>query len=387
MGHFRELSKRINILLGVLLIVAMTAAVALSIALYRGALRDTVGVTVWADRTGLMLERGCDVKLNGVVVGHVRAVAVENDRARIDIELDADRVSAIPANVTAAIDPTTLLGRKFMVLQRPVRASTERLGEGSVLDYAHAPVEVDDLLKSLVDVLDEVNPRKVSDTLNALAVALGGAGDDTGRLVEQLNSYLGKFNPYIPVLRRDISTAAAATNRLASAAPDLLAVVKNLTVTGRTLTEQQQQFAAFILSFGALGSTGAELFVDGGIPLRQAAATLNPTLAVLDQFSSILPCFLGNLAQTSRNLEVTNGGSALPGLNIVGTLLMGNPPYAYPENLPRVGVPGVAPSCHDTGGGRAPHVNFPDGSDAYRPINDAGDLVGNPLATLLFGGR
>ncbi|MBE7194821.1 MAG: mammalian cell entry protein, partial [Gordonia polyisoprenivorans] len=72
---------------------------------------------------------------------------------------------------------------------------------------------------------------------------------------------------------------------------------------------------------------------------------------------------------------------------VVGTILAGNPPYTYPENLPKVGLPGVGPSCYEPRGGRVGHVDFPDGSDAYRPINDAGDLIGNPLATLLFGGH
>lgn len=387
MRHFRDFGRMANLLLGIGLILVITASVVLSLALYRGDLRDTVPVTVYADRTGLMLERGCDVKLNGVVVGRVESVVAERDRARINISIDSDRVDDIPSNVSAAIDPTTLLGRKFITLERPQFPERSRLIGGSVIDFTQNSTEVNDLLKSLVQVVDEVDPRKVSDTLNALALAVNGAGDETGRLIDQLNTYLGTFNPYLPLLRRDIRIGTPAVQTLADAAPDLLTTVRNLTTTAHTLTDKQQQFAAFLLSFSNLGNTGRDLFVAGGRPLQESVASLNPTLAVLGQFSGILPCFLNNLAQTSRTLELTNGGSALPGLNVVGTILAGNPPYTYPENLPKVGLSGVGPSCYEPRGGRVGHVDFPDGSDAYRPINDAGDLIGNPLATLLFGGH
>ena len=103
----------------------------------------------------------------------------------------------------------------------------------------------------------------------------------------------------------------------------------------------------------------------------------------MSEFSPVLPCFLKNLAQTNKHLEITNGGSARPGLNVMATLLMGNPSYKYSENLPRTGLPN-APSCYSNVGTR--HVDFPDGSNAYAPITGPEDYFGNPIADLLFGG-
>ena len=44
MNHFAELSRRANVALGVLLIVAIVGAVTLSISLYKGVLHKTTGV-------------------------------------------------------------------------------------------------------------------------------------------------------------------------------------------------------------------------------------------------------------------------------------------------------------------------------------------------------
>lgn len=119
MNHFAELSRRANVALGVLLIVAIVGAVTLSISLYKGVFHKTIGVTLVTDRSGLMLEKGSDVKLHGVVVGRVRDISLESNQVHMALALDTGQALRIPSNVTAAIDPTTLLGRKFVTLVPP----------------------------------------------------------------------------------------------------------------------------------------------------------------------------------------------------------------------------------------------------------------------------
>lgn len=385
MNHFAELSRRANVALGLSLVIAIIGAVALSISLYKGAFDDTTDVTLVTDRSGLMLEPGSDVKLNGVVVGRVQRISLQDNQVQMTLAMDSGQAERIPSNITATIDPTTLLGRKFVTLVPPPAAAKTHLAGGEVITTTTVTTEVDDLLASLVTVLKEVNPEKVSTTTANLSTALAGTGDQVGTLVDQLDSYLRDFNPYLPQLRTDMRLGARVADRLASAAPELMSTVRQGSVTARTLSRNEAQFTAFVLSFSDFGQAGRELFVRGGVPLERAARSLNAPLRLLNEFSPIYPCFLSNLAQTNRYLERTVGGSARPGLNVVGTLLMGNPPYTYPENLPKVGLRGTAPSCYASSASPTPHIAFDDGSDAYHPINSPDDLIGNPLATMLFG--
>ncbi|OZC29447.1 MCE family protein [Gordonia polyisoprenivorans] len=385
MNHFAELSRRANVALGLLLIVAIIGAVALSISLYKGSFNDTTDVTLVTDRTGLMLEKGSDVKLNGVVVGQVGRITFQDNMVHITLAMDTDQAAHIPANVTAAIDPTTLLGPKFVTLVPPVSSDPEHLSGGDVISATRVTTEVNDLLASLVEVMKEIDPQRVSTVTTNLSTALAGTGDRVGTLVDQLNEYLGDFNPYLGALRSDLRVGASVADRLSSAAPELLSTVRQASVTARTLSRNQAQFTAFVLSFSDFGQAGRDLFVRGGIPLERAAGSLNAPLNLLNEFSPIYPCFLSNLALTNQYLERTVGGSARPGLNVVSTLLMGNPPYTYPDNLPKVGLSGTAPSCYASSASPTPHIAFDDGSDAYRPINSPDDLIGNPLATMLYG--
>ena len=166
-----------NIGLGIIGVLIVIAATMLSVALYRGALDSTIRVTLLSTRVGLMLEPGSDVKLRDVVVGRVQSVRFDGDQAAIAMDIDASQAQTIPSNITAAIDPTTLFGRKFVTLQGPTSTAVGSLSDGMLLDAEYVPIEVNDLLSSLVTVLRAVEPEKVNGSLNALATSLHGRGD------------------------------------------------------------------------------------------------------------------------------------------------------------------------------------------------------------------
>lgn len=386
MGHLRELSRRANIALGLLLVGVLVALAGLSIALYRGTFGDTQRITMYADRSGLLLERNSSVELNGVVVGRVRDVEFTDNRAKLTLAIDSSAAQTIPSNVGADIDPMTLLGRKFVRLTQPPQPRADALRSGDVLWAPGVGHEVDDLLSKLVYVLDEVDPERVATTVGGLSQALADNGKQVGTLIDQLNDYLEQFNPNLGVLRRDVVTGAAVADRLDSVAPNLLATIDKLSVTSSTLTKEQRAFSAFVLSFSNLGATGRDFFSVAGVPFERAVQSLRTTVSTVGEFAPIYPCFLSSLALTNKYLERANGGSDRPGLNVVGTLLMGNPPYSSSRDLPKVGLENVSPSCRQTSG-PPNHINFDDGSNAYKPINGPADLIGNPLADLLFGGH
>ncbi|PYE12365.1 phospholipid/cholesterol/gamma-HCH transport system substrate-binding protein [Williamsia limnetica] len=377
--------KSTNVLLGLALVVAVTGAAVLSFSIYSGKLTSSDRVTLYVDRAGLMLEKGSDVKVSGVVVGHVSSVRPDDDKVIVSMDISSDYAKDLPANTNGTIDPTTLFGRKFVTLIRPEQPSDRRLTAGSVIEDGTTTTEVNDLLESLVTVLRTVDPQRVSNTLTGLSTALAGVGDNVGNLVVDLDGYLRDFNPHLDELQKDMQYGSQVAETVAQATPDILDTVRNLTTTSGTITEKEKQLSAFLLSFSNFGASGENLFVTSGTPLQKAVSALQPTSAVLGEFSPILPCFIANLAQTNRHLELTNSGSGRPGLNILGTLLAGNPPYSYPDNLPKTGLDN-GPSCYPAGPKGAGHVNFDDGSDAYAPIQGPTDFIGNPLADLLFGG-
>lgn len=373
-----------NIGLGVVGVLIVIAATMLSVALYRGALDSTVRVTLLSTRVGLMLEPGSDVKLRDVVVGRVQSVRFDGDQATIAMDIDSSQAQTIPGNITAAIDPTTLFGRKFVTLQAPTSAAVGSLSDGSVLDAEYVPIEINDLLSSLVTVLRAVEPEKVNGSLNALATSLHGRGDKLGDTLVELDQYLLQFNNSLPELQRDMTAGAETADILAEASPDLKDLLANLTRTSNTVTEKQSELSSFLLSFTEFGNRGETFINTAGTPLTESVESLAPTTALLADRSSTFPCFFASLAQTNKYLERTVGGSALPGLNIQGTLLMGDPPYTSPDDLPIVAADGPA-KCYDWSQ-PVEHTDFADGSHAYSTAETLVDLIGNPFAQFIPGG-
>ncbi|MFC9553357.1 MCE family protein [Rhodococcus sp. NPDC056960] len=383
-GHIEERSRLVYVLLGVCLVTLFAIATAVSVGIYRGSFASTVPVTLYSARSGLMLEPGSDIKMRDVVVGRVSKVQLVDDQAQITMDIDESRTSAIPENITAVIDPTTLFGRKFVTLVQPEHPSATTVSAGSVVRGTGVATEVNDLLDSLVTVLRTVEPQKVNATLSALSTSLQGRGDQLGDMMVELDTYLSEFNGSLPTLQRDLVKGAEVSDVLADAAPDLLRTVDHVITTGDTVTEKKDQFSAFLLSFSSFGNSGRSFFEASGEPLEKSLDVLEPTTALLAQNAPMYPCFLASMDQTNKYLERTVGGSDQAGLNILGTLLMGDPPYTYPKNAPKNGADG-APRCYDPA--QAPgHTDFDDGSHAYQPARGIEDLIGNPFAQFMFGG-
>ncbi|MBF6278421.1 MULTISPECIES: MCE family protein [Nocardia] len=376
-----EVSRRRQILVGITALLILSLIVTGAVASYTGAFVPTTRVYLYSDRAGLQIDAGADVKLNGVVIGRVAAVEVDTERARLTLDIDRDKSGTIPSNVDAEIVPTTLFGRKFVSLQWPETPGEGSLAAGSVIDNRKVSVEINDILSALLNVLESIDPEKVNATLTALSTALQGHGRRAGELLVSVDHYLSRFNDSLPTLQRDIPLLADNLDTLAAAAPDLMASIANLTTTAETIVDKQADLSAFLLSFTRLGNSG-EAFSDAiGTPLIRASEALAPTARLLAEYSPVYPCFLANLNQSRKYLERAFG-SDRPGLNILATLLLGSPPYTYPEDRPVIGA-NEPPSCYGSAPGR--HEDFDVGTTVYGPVRTPLDILGNPFAPLIYG--
>src|SRR5690606_27607136 len=95
-------------------------------------------------------------------------------------------------------------------------------------DRSQAAVEIDKVLNDLLPLLRAVKPAELNATLNALATALQGRGDQIGRNLEQADALLKKINPQLGTLVRDLRGLADVSDVYAAAAPDLLQTLRNL---------------------------------------------------------------------------------------------------------------------------------------------------------------
>ncbi|MFZ2177878.1 MAG: MCE family protein [Rhodococcus sp. (in: high G+C Gram-positive bacteria)] len=381
------LSRGALALRGAGLIVVVVLLSLLSVGFYSDFFTSTAKVTLLTDRAGLLMDEGSDVKVNGVVVGSVSKVSYTGDKAELELSMKPDELATIPAGVSAELEPTTLFGRKFVTLVAPESAGSGMLAAGSVIDASRTTIEVNDVFSTLTTVLDSLEPSKVNSTLTAAATALQGRGSKLGDVLSQVDTYLTRFNGSTDVLQRDITKLADNADTFADASPAFLQMVDNFSVTSDSIVEKDAQLSAFLLSFTGMGNAGTQFFEETGPPLIQALDVLDPTTKLFAEYSPEYTCFAAAMNQSRKLLENTLGATR-PGLNVLSTVLFGDPPYAPGKNLPVNGADNP-PNCYGApmgpGDAKPAQTNFNDGSDAYQREFEFGELAKSPLFSLLFG--
>jgi phospholipid/cholesterol/gamma-HCH transport system substrate-binding protein len=225
---------------GLAFLVVLALLLGLAVATYQKAFSGAVTVTLETDTVGNQLQSASDVKVRGVIVGEVRDVQASADGATIELAIQPEHLDEIPANVNARLLPKTLFGERFVSLVIPDDPSPERLAAGDTIpqDRSENAIELERVIDDLLPLLQAVDPADLSYTLGAVADALRGRGDLLGQNLADTGSYVGQINTVLPELQADISLLADVADTYESAAPDILAVLDNLSVTASTVVDQ-----------------------------------------------------------------------------------------------------------------------------------------------------
>jgi len=133
--------------------------------LFAGTFSSYVPVTLTSDRSGLVMESGAKVKLNGVEVGRVAAINGGKQTVSLKLDIFPDQAKYIPANVEAQIRATTAFGAKYVDLIYPDNPSPKRITSGTVLRSRNVSTEVNTVFQNLVGVLHQIDVAKLNATL------------------------------------------------------------------------------------------------------------------------------------------------------------------------------------------------------------------------------
>ncbi|MFC7343391.1 MCE family protein [Saccharopolyspora griseoalba] len=293
--------------------VAFLAVVALflagTIGAYNKVFTRTVPVTLETDTAGNQMQAGADVKVRGVVVGEVAEIDSGRGGARLQLALQPDKAEMIPADARARLLPKTLFGERYVSLDIPDDASAATLAAGDVIpqDRSESAMEVEKVLGDLMPVLQAVQPQQVATTLDAVAQALRGRGDQLGDTLVQLDAYLREFHPSLPELESVIGRIDDVSRTYADAAPDLLRAVRDLSATSRTVVEQRTQLR-HLTSTLTSASTDVDRFLEAnGDNFIRLTATSRSTLELLAEYSPQYPCMLRQFEAGFENAERSFG--------------------------------------------------------------------------------
>jgi phospholipid/cholesterol/gamma-HCH transport system substrate-binding protein len=308
--HDTAAEHRRLLVAGVAFMVAVAVLIAFAIAIYQKVFTPVTMVTVKADRAGLQLPKYGDVRIHGVLVGQVRSVTQDGQQAVIKLGLNPSEARRIPDNVSVEIRPTTLFGQKYVSLVDPVTPSNQPLRDGAVIPASRVTtnVELQHVLATLFPLLRSIRPGDLSSTLYALATALQGRGDQLGRTVDDLDSYLAAMNVRLPTLRQDLQSLASVSQTYALAAPDLVGLLRNATTTARTVVSQQQELQGLFSSMTSLSTVSTRVLSTNEQGIIREGQLSEPLMKLLDTYSPEYTCLLqGADRYTGRLAQIFKG--------------------------------------------------------------------------------
>lgn len=298
---------------GVAFLTTLALLVWLSIAIYNKTFESSTTVVVKADRAGLQLAKFGDVRIHGVLVGRVDRIDQDGEEAEITLSLQPDAAKEIPSNATVQILPTTLFGQKFVSFVRPEGEPGRPLRDGDVIpsDRVETNVELSQILADLFPLLRAVRPADLNATLNAVSTALEGRGEDLGATMDQLGDYIGAIDEHLPTLRKDLIALAKVADSYDLAAPDLLDVLDNITVTSKTITEKAADLDVFFSDLTGLARTATRLLSANEQNLIRMGQVTEPVVALLAEYSPEFPCLIRGAANYEPILSKTFGGNVV----------------------------------------------------------------------------
>ncbi len=349
-------------LLGAAFVLLLAALLTLSVLVYRKAFTPADWVTLETAHAGMQLSAGADVKYRGVIVGDVRSISADGSSARLELAINPQLIGHIPADVSARLLPKTLFGERYVELVG--EGGGPRLRAGAVIgpDRSENAVELERILDQALPLLQAIKPEKLAATLGALAYALEGRGTQLGNDLSVANSYLAALNEQMPAIEADVRRLSAVLDIYHGALPDLLEVLRNVTVTATTVSQQRDQLSRFLISTTDLAQGADRVLTTHEARIIQLGQVSRPVLELLAAYAPEYPCLLKGLVTLQPRVEkVFSTGR----MHITLEVTKDNGKFVKGRDEPVYGADN-GPSCHGLPGNvsvPAPGAEINDGYD------------------------
>lgn len=323
----RRQSRRGPLLLGITFVVLMIGLVILILELFGGTFSsyDLVNAQLPASSTAVAL--GAPVEYRNVTVGNVSSEgrSVPGGLIVIQLHIIPSMLGDIPANVAATEQPVSFFGDPYIVLQPPAAPSTATLQAGATIPALQVgqTASLQETLGDLDRLLVNLHPAELDAALTAVAGALQGQGTSLGKNIDAGNAYLSKMLPLWPTVVANLKLLVPISNQFAASTPDILSILANQTVTGRTVLSDAKNVRGAISGGSTLVSETDQLLHAIQQPFNVLAADSGPFLQDISQNPNEISQLLQGLDEWAQ--AWTAAESSGPYLQLTSTVSVANP--------------------------------------------------------------
>lgn len=257
------------------------------------------------------IQRNSRVRVGDVTVGTVTKIERQGWHALLTMTLNED--VDLPANATATIGQSSLLGSLHVELAPPKQAAPEgRLAAGALipLSSGHTYPTTEQTLAAVSLLLNGGGLGQVQDITRSLSTAFAGREGDLRSLIEQLGIFIGKVQDQT----QDIIEATDSFNNLVGQMADQKPVLdKALTIVPdalHVLSDQRHNLTDAVTQLGQLSALTADTVnqtqddlvaeLDHLGPVMEALANAGPAMVHSLSFLATFPFVKENIDKFFR---------------------------------------------------------------------------------------
>lgn len=257
------------------------------------------------------------VKVADVTVGKITDIELEDNRARVTMQLRDD--VDLPADTEAEIRQTSLLGEKFVSLKEPQGGGTGKLADGDEIAEARTNrnPEVEEVLGALSLVLNGGGVAQLKTISGELNKALAGREDSARSVLTTLSSFMEQLDDN----KADVVQAIESLNRLSITAnkqkKSITTALDELPAALDSIDKQRADLVKMLKALSKLGKVGTRVIRVSKTSTIDTLEQLDPVLTQLaktgDDFANSFSVFLtypfvdesvGRDPQVARNLHM-----------------------------------------------------------------------------------
>ena len=205
------------------------------------------------------IEQNSRVRVGDVNVGTVTKLERQGWNALVTMKLNRD--VELPANATAKVGQTSLLGSQHIELAPPTDAPPEgRLREGSLIQLAASGAypTTEQALAAIALLLNGGGFGNIQDITEALSTAFAGRENDLRSLIEQIDKAVG----YLDDQKDDIIAASESLNDLigqfAEQKPVVDRALRTIPDALEVLKDQRQNLTEALTQLGRFSALAAD---------------------------------------------------------------------------------------------------------------------------------
>ncbi|MBM0238612.1 MCE family protein [Micromonospora sp. ATA32] len=321
------------------------------------------------------------VKVDDVTVGSVEKISLSGWTARVRLRID--RKVRLPANATAAVRQSSLLGEKYVTVAAPANeAARGQLNDGDVIPLARTKrgAEVEEVLAALGMLLNGGGLAQLKTINQELGAALDGREPAVRDALHQLDAFIGGLERQKLDLVRAVEALDRLTGRLARQRQVVGDAVDSLAPGLTVLAQQRAQLTTALTSLGELGKVGTRVVNRSRDDTLASVRALQPILEQLVRAGDDLPKSLEFMLSYPFPPNVT-GAIVGDFVNLAVTVdldsasILANLVAAAPAPV-RSAAP-TPPGSSSTGGAR------PGGLPGVPPVSGIPPIAGLPLTKCL----